>query len=193
MGDVIASELQGGLAANAGLGILREWSEAVDFFKDAQVALGAFNGFEAAEVLIVLVKAADDKFCGVVRGRNFVTADGIDQLGPVEYQEVKDDGGGWGGLGVSIFEGEDLLVAEERFGRGLGVEDVVDELFELLGFGVVLGVVGAVNIFDVFLDVLQGVEDAQVMGGRGEDLRDDGAVILAQIGDDDGGVVAFGA
>jgi len=39
-----------GLAANTGLGILREWSEAVDFFKDAQVALGAFNGFEAAEV-----------------------------------------------------------------------------------------------------------------------------------------------
>ena len=60
MRDIIASELQGGLAADARLGILRERSEAVDFFKDAQIALGAFDGFEATEVLIVLVKAADD-------------------------------------------------------------------------------------------------------------------------------------
>ena len=48
----------------------------------------------------------------------------------MQYQEVKDDGGRGGGLEVSVFQGQDLLIAEERFGRGLGVEDVVDLLFE---------------------------------------------------------------
>ena len=65
-GDIVAGQLQGRLAANPGLGVLREGREAVDLLEDGQVTLGIGHGLEATEVLVVLVKAANDQFDGVV-------------------------------------------------------------------------------------------------------------------------------
>jgi len=78
---------------------------------------------------------------------------------------------GW--FGCKHLWGEDLLVAEERFGRGLGVEDVVDELFELLGFGWSWRKVGRkyLTCFGRFA----GAWKMHSMGAEGR-LADDGAV-----------------
>ena len=56
-----------------------------------------------------------------------------------------------------------------------------------------LGIVGAVDRFDVFLDILQGMKDAEMVRGLGEDLGDDRAVVLAQVGDNDIGMIALGS
>ena len=45
---------------------------------------------EAAEVLVMLVKATDHHSYGVVRGRDQVAFDGIGQGGPVFLQELQD-------------------------------------------------------------------------------------------------------
>ena len=80
-----------------------------------------------------------------------------------------------------------------RQNGGLGIKDAIDLLFEPVGLGVGLGIVRAIDIFDVFLEILQGMKDAQMMESLREDLGDHRAVVLAQVGDDHSGVVAFGA
>ena len=59
LADVVAGQLQRALAADAGLGILREGREAIELLKDGQVTLRIGDGLEAAEVLVVLVEAAE--------------------------------------------------------------------------------------------------------------------------------------
>ncbi len=56
LANVVASQLQGALAPDPGLGIVREGRKAVQFLKNTQENLGALNALEAAEVLVVLVK-----------------------------------------------------------------------------------------------------------------------------------------
>jgi len=57
LADVIASQLQRALAAQPGLGILREGCQAIDLFEDGEVSVGCLERFKAAEGLVVLVEA----------------------------------------------------------------------------------------------------------------------------------------
>ena len=57
LADVIASQLQGALAAQPGLGILREGCQAIDLFEDGEVSVGRLERLKATEGLVVLVKA----------------------------------------------------------------------------------------------------------------------------------------
>jgi hypothetical protein len=57
LADVVTGQLQGALAPNSGLGIVRERRQAIQFLKNTQENLGALDTLEAAEVLVVLVKA----------------------------------------------------------------------------------------------------------------------------------------
>ena len=78
LGDVVAGQLQGAFAPDAGLGILGKGGEAVDLLEDSQEEPGSVKGVEATEVLIVLVKTADNQFDGVVGARNDGTFDAIE-------------------------------------------------------------------------------------------------------------------
>jgi len=71
------------------VGRLGRGREAIELLEDGQIALSGGDGLKAAEVLIVLVKAADDEFHGVVGGRDRADADAIGQLGPVAVQEIE--------------------------------------------------------------------------------------------------------
>ena len=141
--------------------------------------MGSVDIFEATEILIVLVETTDDQFDGVVGVRDDVTADGIEQLGPMALEEIKDRNSFRDGLTGSGFLSHNLLVAFLSFMRAIGVEDLVDLLFELLGFGMLLRIIGAVEIFDVLLDILQSVKNAGMVLGIRKDLADEGAIILA--------------
>ena len=66
VGDVIPGQLQGRLAADARLSVLSEGCEAIDLFKDGQEKTCTGQRFETAEVLIMLVKTADDQFCDII-------------------------------------------------------------------------------------------------------------------------------
>lgn len=70
MRGIIASQLEGRLATNARLGIKRERGEAIQLLKNPEIGVGAFDGIKAAEVLVVLIEAADDEFSVVVGGRD---------------------------------------------------------------------------------------------------------------------------
>ena len=89
-----------------------EGSKTVEFFEDSQVGLSGKEGVEAAEVLVMLVKATDDEFGDIVGSGDSLTANGIDQFRPVELEEIKDGEGAWGDLSISILEFQDFLVAE---------------------------------------------------------------------------------
>jgi hypothetical protein len=91
LADGVARQLQQALAADGGLSILRERREAVELLKDGQVTLRIGDGLEATEVLVMLVKAANDAFDGVVGRRDQAGTDAVGQPGPMALQEVKDD------------------------------------------------------------------------------------------------------
>ena len=55
------------------------------------------------------------------------------------------------------------------------------------------GEIGAVDMFAEFQDILEGMKDAFMVKGGGKNVSNDGAIILAEIGDDDIRMVAFGA
>ena len=93
MGDIIPGQLKRSKTANTRLGILGEWSKAVELFEDSEVGMSALNGFETAEVLIMLVKASDHQLGGIVRGWDGVAANRVAQFGPVTFKEIKDDKG----------------------------------------------------------------------------------------------------
>ena len=126
VGHVVAGQLQRRLATDSGLGILREGCEAVDLLEDGQVALRIGDGLEAAEVLVVLVKAADDEFDGVVGGRDGAGAEAIGQLGPVTLKEVEDHRRLGQGLDIVWAQSEHGRVTFSRQGQRVGVEDGID-------------------------------------------------------------------
>ncbi|MGQ9467198.1 MAG: hypothetical protein ACUVSG_06055, partial [Anaerolineae bacterium] len=64
--DIVPGQLQGALAPNMFLGILRKGREAIDLLKHAQVLLCCGQGVKTAEVLIGLVKAPDHQLYGIV-------------------------------------------------------------------------------------------------------------------------------
>jgi len=98
--DVVAGQLQRALAADSRLGVLRERRAAVKLLEDGQVALRIFAGLEAAEVLIMLVEAANDPLDGVIGGRDQAGFDTVGQPGPMALQEVKDGGSLGPGLDI---------------------------------------------------------------------------------------------
>ena len=51
--------------------------------------MGRLKRLKAAESLVVLVKTANNEFDGVVGGGDGVTADAVDQFGPMAFQEIK--------------------------------------------------------------------------------------------------------
>ena len=169
LADVIASQLQRALAAQPGLGILREGCQAIDLLEDGEVSVGRLERLEAAEGLVVLVETPDDEFDGVVGSGDGVIANAVDQFGPVAFEEVKDDTG--------LIEGLDVLVAQRQhrcttfcgLGRRFGVKDTIDLLFEPFSGRIVFGIIRSIDIFDVFLEILQSMKDAQMM----ESLRED--------------------
>ena len=87
--DVIASELEGAVVADSGLGVGREGSEAIDLFEDGEVSVGRLERLKAAEGLVMLVETSDHEFDGVVGGGDGVIANAVDQFGPVAFEEVK--------------------------------------------------------------------------------------------------------
>lgn len=110
------------------MGILGKRSEAIKLFKNAEVELSGMDGVKAAEILVMLVEAADDKFGGVIGRGDEIRADGVGKLRPVAFEEVKDNGGGRGSLDEGVFEGEDSQVVSLGLGRGVGVKDVINEI-----------------------------------------------------------------
>ena len=91
--DIITGQLQGAFAPNARLGIGGKRGQAIKLLKDGQKKLSRVDAVEATEILIMLVKATDDQFDGIVGPGDEVAFDRIDQLGPVSFQEVKNGGG----------------------------------------------------------------------------------------------------
>ncbi len=140
----------------------------------------------------MLVEAPDDPFDGVVGRRDQIRADAVGEPGPMALQEVKDDYGLGSSLDIVLAQGHPRHITFRGQGQGFGVEDVIDLLLELLGLGMLLGIVRAVGILNVLLRLLQSMEDAFVMDGLRKDLRNHRAVILAQIGNDDLRVIALG-
>ena len=192
LADVVAGQLQRALAADGGLGILREGRAAVDLLKDTQVTLRIGDGLEATEVLVMLVEAANDAFDGVIGRRDQVGADAVGEPGPMAFQEVKDDDSLGPGLDVVLTQGQDCGVTFRGQGQGFGVEDALDLLLELLGLRMLRGIVRAVGRLDMHLRLLQSMEDAFVMLSLRKDLGDHRAVVLAQVSHDDLRMVALG-
>ena len=85
LAEVVTGQLQGAFAANPGLGIVREGRKPVQLLKNAQEDLGGLDTLEAAEVLVVLVKTANDLFHRVVGLGNDLTLDGVDQFRPAQW------------------------------------------------------------------------------------------------------------
>ena len=196
VGDVVTGELEGGLAADMGLGILGEGGETIELLEDGEVSLGMAGRLKAVEALIVLVKAADDALDGIVGGGDVVGADAVGECGPVAFEEVEDSCGCRCGLHVVLALGEKGGAACVGQGGSVGVsggKEFVDLLLEARGWWVILGVAGAVDLFQEPLCGLERMEDALMMDGLGKDLGDDRAVVLAQVGDNDVRVIAFGA
>jgi len=82
-------------------------------------------------------------------------------------------------LHVVISELDDLLVTRKGYFRGDYIEDGIDLLFKQLGFRVLLGIPWAIDIFDVFLDILQGMKYALMVFRVGKYLGNARAIILA--------------
>jgi hypothetical protein len=76
---------------------------------------------------------------------------------PVTFQEIEDSRGFRHSLDIAWAQGKHCVIALCGLGEGVGVKDAIDLLFEGIGFGVGLGIVGAVDLFDMFLDILQGI------------------------------------
>ena len=191
-GDIVAGELERRFAAQARLGVAREGRKAIEFLKDGQVTVRTVEGLEAAEVLIVLIEAADDHLDGIVGGRDAVAADSIDQARPMALQEVEEGGRVRRGGHILMPESQDIAIALGGLGGGLGVEDVVDAVFELVSFRVLAGIVRAIDRLDVLLDVLQSVKDTRVVFGVRKDPADHRPVILAEVSDNHLGMIALG-
>ena len=64
------------------------------------------------------------------------------------FQKVEDGYSFWERLTVRFLQGQDLLETLLGFRGALRIEDLVDLLFEELGFGVFLGIIGAVEVFE---------------------------------------------
>ena len=124
--DVVASELEGTVVADFGLGIWREGGKAIDLLEDGEVGMGMVDGFKAAEGLVVLIEASNDEFDGVVGSGDGVTANAVDELGPMAFEEVKDDAGLRQGLDIVWAQGKHGSIALGGLDGGLGVEDVID-------------------------------------------------------------------
>lgn len=104
MRDIIACQLERRLTADAGLGILGEGGEAIKLFEDCQIGLGAVDRLEVAEVLVMLVEAADRQLGNGIGGRDDIAADGVGELRPMAFQEVEDRQRGWGSNQEGLFE-----------------------------------------------------------------------------------------
>ena len=89
-GHVVAREFQRTLASDPLLRVRRERREAVAPLEHRQVGLCRRDRVEAAERLVVLIEAPVHQFSRVVRFRDAVALDGVDQLGPVALPARED-------------------------------------------------------------------------------------------------------
>ena len=130
-------------------------------------------------------------FGGIVRSGDVTAFDGIDQQGPMAFQEVKERCGVRPLRHESLPLSQHLVVAPLGRAFGARAEDAGDLVLESRHIRVAFGIVRAVDFFEALVNYLQGVEDALVVDGLGEDLGDDISVVNAHVGDDDTGVIAF--
>lgn len=179
MRNIVACKLERGFSTDTRLGIFGERGKTVEFFEDSQVSLSRFNGVEAAEILVMVIKAEDNQLGDIVGSGDGFTTDGIHQFRPMFFDEIEDGNGSRGSLHVVISELDDLLVTRKGYFRGDYIEDGIDLLFKQLGFRVLLGIPWAIDIFDVFLDILQGMKYALMVFRVGKYLGNARAIILA--------------
>ncbi len=198
LADVIASQLQGALAADVQFSpfhrpvVFGERGETIGQLKQMQILARRLDAVEAAHILVVLVKAADDQFHRVVGQGDEGVLHRVDQLGVVAFQEVE-DALRFRHLGhILLFQGHHFPIAFVDRLLALGLEDFVDLFLQSHGFGMGLGVIVAVDLLDQSLRPLQGVEDALVMRCARENGLNGLGVVLIHIGDDDLGGVALG-
>ncbi len=143
--DVITSEFQRALAANGELSIVGKRGEAVDLLEYGQEALGGVDAVEAAEGWIVLVKATNNQFDGIVGLGNEVAFDGIDQFRPVSLQEIK-DGGSFRLLSpIFLTQSQDLFVAFLGGAFGFGPENLNAGRAEGLDLGLAVSIPPALD------------------------------------------------
>ena len=64
--EVIASELQGTLAPDGAGVVIGKGREAIHNLKDTQIGARGFEAIQATHRLVMLVKATNDQFSGVV-------------------------------------------------------------------------------------------------------------------------------
>ena len=135
----------------------------------------------------------------MVGRRDQAGVDAVGEPGPRARQEVTEAPGLGPGLAIVLAEGQHRRVPFRGQGQGCGVKDAIDLLPELRGLAMWLRIVRALGVLDMLLRLLQSMEHACVMCGlrkdpsasSGQALGDHGAVILAQIGDDDLRVIAL--
>jgi hypothetical protein len=103
----------------------------------------------------MLVEAADHQLGGIVGAWDEGALYPIDQLGPMVFQRVKDAGGlgGWGD--IVLPQSDDPAIPFLCYAPGPGLEDGVDLLLEFDCLGMRLGVVCAVHLFQLAMQLLK--------------------------------------
>jgi hypothetical protein len=180
---IVASQFEGTFAPDALLGIVGEGGETVDLLEHAQVESGAVDGLEAAKGLVVLGEDADHLLSGVVGGGDVMTFDGVDQVGPVAFQEVKDEGSVGHVSDEGLTSSQHPVIASLSRALGRGIEDMINLLPERIDLWVAVSVIRAVRFLEALVDLLQGVEDTLVVDRLWEDGDHDISVVDTHIGD----------
>lgn len=155
--------------------------------------MGAIEAIKATEVLIMLVKAADDQFGGVVGARDGLALNTVNQFGPMTFQEEKDGFGLWYLSEVLLSLVKQGQVALVGCAPGAGLENAANGLLEGHGLGMGFPVVGAIELLEASLQRLQGMKDTVVVDGGRKESGHQGVVLRPQVSDNDSGSVAFGS
>ena len=198
VGDVITGQLEGAFAANIecpalnGTIVFGKRSETIEQRKEIKKRASGVDAVEASHILVMLVKTADDQLDGVVGQRGEGVLDGIFEFGVVSLEEVEETLGLRVLSHIGLFGGHNGLIAFVDGFAGFGLEDLVDLLFEVLGFRMGLGVVVTVDFFDQALGPLESMEDTFVVLGLRENLADGVSIVLVHIGDNDPWLIALG-
>ena len=102
----------------------------------------------------MLAEDTNDLLGSIVGGGDVLAFNGVNQSGPVTFQESEDGFGLWGLVDKYLSLGQDLVVAALGGAFGSGLEDVVDFLSEGFHFRMGLGVICAIYRFEVFVEFL---------------------------------------
>ena len=94
--EVIARKFQGTLAPDRAGIVIGKGRETIHKLKDPQIGTRRCEAIQATHRLVVLVKASNHQFGGVVGFRDQRMLQGIDQLGEMAFQTVEKGRHGWG-------------------------------------------------------------------------------------------------